>query len=114
MDKLVKLKLDYRKNDMLDALLKRYYLTYSYTLDTIELVGEKVNKKIHKRIFKSFKKHWRQVDKLYKKQVRAEKRAQFKQRIIDYFKNKKLKRLERKAKRKALKLQRKKTNNKKP
>lgn len=104
--------LDYRKNEMLDELLQRYYATYSYTLDTIELVGEKTNKKIHKYILKNMKKSWRKLDKKYNGMLRSEWWKAFKQKIRDYFERKKQKRLEKKAKRKALKLARQKAKRK--
>ena len=63
------LSMDYRKNDMIDELLQRYYLTYSCTLDTIDFVGTKTDKKIHKYIFKNMKKSWRKIDKQYNKDL---------------------------------------------
>ena len=95
--------LDYRKNDMLDELLQRYYITFSLTLDTIDFVGVKTDKKIHKYIFKNMKKNWRKIDKKYNDMIFKEWWDGIKKKLADN----KQKRLEKRALRKKKKLLRK-------
>lgn len=59
--------MDFKKNDLIDKVLQRYYNTFSLTLDTYEFVPEKFNYEILKIIFKEMKKSFKRVNKEYRK-----------------------------------------------
>lgn len=55
--------MNFNKNDLIDAVLIRYYATFRCTLDTADFVPEKYNDKILAYIFKNMKKMFRCIDK---------------------------------------------------
>lgn len=55
--------MNFNKNDLIDAVLRRFYDTFRCTLDTADFVPEKYNDKICAYIFKNMKKAFRQIDK---------------------------------------------------
>ena len=59
--------MDFKKNDLIDKVLKRYYDTFSLTLDTYEFVPEKFNHEILKIIFKEMKKSLKRINREYRK-----------------------------------------------
>jgi len=63
--------MEFIKNELIDEVLKRYFATFSITLDTAEFVPAKYGKKIHKYIFKTMKQKFREVNKQYRKQMRT-------------------------------------------
>ena len=62
--------MEFIKNELIDEVLKRYFATFSITLDTAEFVPVKYGKKVHKYIFKNMKQKFREVNKQYRKQMR--------------------------------------------
>ena len=79
--------MEFKKNELINAVLDEYYNTFSKTLDTSDYVPQKYNKKIIRYIYKNLKKKFKCVNKEYRKFVKTEKK-----------KNKKILRLERKRK----------------
>lgn len=59
--------MDFKKNDLIDEVLNRYYNTFSLTLNTYEFVPEEFNHEILKIIFKEMKKSFKRVNKEYRK-----------------------------------------------
>lgn len=59
--------INYKKNDLIDECLMRYYQTFSCTLDTVDYVPDKFNDKILRYIFKNLKKQFKKIDKEDKK-----------------------------------------------
>lgn len=59
--------MDFKKNDLIDEVLNRYYNTFSLTLNTYEFVPEEFNYEILKIIFKEMKKSFKRVNKEYRK-----------------------------------------------
>ena len=68
--------MEFKKNDLINETLQKYYETFSYTLDTRDYVPDKYNKKIMKYIYKNMKRKFKQVNKEYKLYVRIEKQEQ--------------------------------------
>ena len=54
--------MEFKKNDLIDKVLQRYYNTFCLTLDTYEFVPEEFNYEILKIIFKEMKKSFKQVN----------------------------------------------------
>jgi len=63
----------YKRNDLIDSLLNRYYCTFELTLDTEEYVPPNFDKKIKKYIFKCFKKDFKKINGEYKEFCRNDK-----------------------------------------
>ncbi len=63
----------YKRNDLIDSLLNRYYCTFELTLDTEEFVPPNFDKKIKKYIFKCFKKDFKKINGEYKEFCNNEK-----------------------------------------
>lgn len=55
--------INYNKNDLINECLNRYYETFSCTLDTADFVPDKYNDKILKYIFKNLKRVFKRIDK---------------------------------------------------
>ncbi len=90
--------MNFNKNDLIDSVLKHYYLTFENTLDTADYVPEKFNSKIHKYIFKNMKKSFKKIDKedrVYQKKVKKELRLE---KRLDIKEKRKQKRFRRKEK----------------
>lgn len=68
--------MEFKKNDLINETLQKYYETFSYTLDTRDYVPDRYNKKIMKYIYKNMKRKFKQVNKEYKLYVRIEKQEQ--------------------------------------
>lgn len=66
--------IDYKKNDLIDECLVRFYETFEHTLDTADYVPEKYNDKILAYIFKCMKKQFKQIDRACKMYEHAKKR----------------------------------------
>lgn len=62
----MKNKIEFKKNDLYDKILDRYYTSFRKTLDTEDYVPPKFNDYIIKRYFKNMKKDFKKVDKMYK------------------------------------------------
>ncbi len=58
--------IDYKKNDLIDECLVRFYETFEHTLDTADFVPEKYNDKILAYIFKCMRKNFKQIDREYR------------------------------------------------
>lgn len=58
--------IDYKKNDLIDECLVRFYETFKHTLDTADFVPEKYNDKILAYIFKCMRKNFKQIDREYR------------------------------------------------
>ena len=54
--------MDFKKNDLINETLEKYYETFRSTLDTGDYVPEKYNKKIHKHIFKNLKQKYKEIE----------------------------------------------------
>jgi len=63
--------MEFIKNELINAVLEKYFDTFSKTLDTADYVPVKYGKKIHKFIFKNMKRKFREVNRAYRKQKRA-------------------------------------------
>ena len=74
----MKNKIDFKKNDLYDKILDRYYTSFAKTLDTDDYVPTKFNDLIIKRYFKNMKKDFKAVDKMFK--------VSFIQKIKNFFK----------------------------
>lgn len=59
--------MEFKKNELMNEVLKNYYETFAMTLDTNDFTPAKYNKKIYKYIFRNFKKKWKEVNVEYKK-----------------------------------------------
>lgn len=59
--------MNFNKNKLINAVLRNYYNTFSFTLDTSDFVPQKFNKKIHNYIYKNMKKKFKEIDKEDKK-----------------------------------------------
>lgn len=68
--------MEFKKNDLINETLQKYYETFSYTLDTREYVPDKYNKKIMRYIYKNMKRKFKQVNKEYKQIVKIDKQEQ--------------------------------------
>ncbi len=68
--------MEFKKNDLINETLQKYYETFSYTLDTRDYVPDKYNKKIMKYIYKNMKRKFKQVNKEYKQIVKIDKQEQ--------------------------------------
>lgn len=55
--------MNFNKNKLINAVLRNYYNTFSFTLDTNDFVPQKFNKKIHNYIYKNMKKKFKEIDK---------------------------------------------------
>ena len=62
----MKNKIEFKKNDLYDKILDRYYTSFAKTLDTEDYVPPKFKDYIIKRFFKNMKKDFKKVDKMYK------------------------------------------------
>ena len=62
--------MEFIKNELINAVLERYFETFSKTLDTADYVPAKYGKKIHAYIFKNMKRKFKEVDRAYRKQKR--------------------------------------------
>ena len=60
--------MEFIKNDLINAVLDKYFETFSKTLDTADYFPEKYGKKIHKYIFKNMRRKFKEVDRAYAKQ----------------------------------------------
>jgi len=60
--------MEFIKNDLINAVLEKYFETFAKTLDTADYVPAKYGKRIHAFIFKNMKRKFREVNRAYKKQ----------------------------------------------
>ena len=67
--------MEFIKNELINAVLEKYFETFSKTLDTADYVPVKYGKKIHAYIFKNMKRKFREVDRAYRKQRKSAKGA---------------------------------------
>lgn len=79
--------LNFNKNKLINKTLTKYYETFQVTLDTEDYISPKYNKKIDKYIFKNLKKALKRIDKEdnfyqrnFNKKLRLEKKC--KKRIL--------------------------------
>ena len=63
--------MEFIKNELIDEVLRKYFATFSITLDTAEFVPAKYGKKIHKFIFKNMKQKFRQINREYKRKKKT-------------------------------------------
>ncbi len=68
--------MNFHKNDLIDAVLLRFFDTFRCTLDTADFVPEKYNDKILAYIFKNMKKAFRCIDREDKRYQRVVARVQ--------------------------------------
>ena len=68
--------MNFNKNKLINAVLRNYYNTFSFTLDTNDFVPQKFNKKIHNYIYKNMKKKFKEIDKEDKKYQQTFKKKQ--------------------------------------
>ena len=57
--------IDFKKNELINDVLNKFYETYALTLDTAEFVPDKDNKKIDNYIFSNMKKKFKEIDIFY-------------------------------------------------
>ena len=62
--------MEFIKNELINAVLDKYFETFAKTLDTADYVPDKYGRKIHKYIFKNMKRKFKEVDRVYTKQKR--------------------------------------------
>lgn len=65
--------MDFKKNELINEVLNKYFETFSLTLDTCDFVPEKFLKKIHKYIYKNMKNKFKEVERenrLYLKKIK--------------------------------------------
>jgi len=65
--------MEFIKNEIINEVLRQYFVTFEMTLDTAEYVPAKYGKKIHKFIFKNMKQKFKQVNREYRKEKLARK-----------------------------------------
>jgi len=65
--------MEFIKNEIINEVLKQYFVTFELTLDTADYVPAKYGKKIHKFIFKNMKQKFKQVNREYRKEKLARK-----------------------------------------
>jgi hypothetical protein len=65
--------MEFIKNEIINEVLRQYFVTFEMTLDTAEYVPAKYGKKIHKFIFKNMKQKFNQVNREYRKEKAARK-----------------------------------------
>lgn len=68
--------INFNKNDLIDAVLNRFYDTFRCTLDTADFVPQKYNDKILAYIFKNMKKAFRMIDKTDRVYQKARKKLE--------------------------------------
>lgn len=71
--------ISYRKNDLIDECLKRYYETFAQMLDTVDFVPARYNARIQRYIFKNMRRTFRAInfdDWCYCREMRKKKRAE--------------------------------------
>ena len=66
--------MEFIKNELINAVLEKYFDTFAKTLDTADYVPAKYGKKIHKYIFKNMKKKFAEIDKQYRNQMKKPKK----------------------------------------
>ena len=66
--------MEFIKNEIINEVLRQYFVTFELTLDTAEYVPAKYGKKIHKFIFKNMKQKFKQVNREYRKEKLARKK----------------------------------------
>ncbi len=54
--------MDFKKNDLINETLMKFYESFQYTLDTGDFVPEVYNKKICKHIFKNLKHKFNEIE----------------------------------------------------
>ena len=64
--------MEFIKNELIDEVLRKYFATFSITLDTAEFVPAKYGKKIHAFIFKNMRKKFREVNRAYKRKKKEQ------------------------------------------
>ena len=62
--------MEFIKNELINAVLEKYFETFSKTLDTADYVPVKYGRKIHAYIFKNMRRKFKEVDRAYRKQKR--------------------------------------------
>ena len=67
--------MEFIKNELIDEVLRKYFSTFSITLDTAEFVPAKYGKKIHKFIFKNMKQKFRAINRAYKRAIKQKKKT---------------------------------------
>ena len=65
--------MEFIKNELINAVLEKYFETFSKTLDTADYVPAKYGKKIHAYIFRNMRRKFKEVNREYKKLVSTEK-----------------------------------------
>jgi len=63
--------MEFIKNELINAVLEKYFETFSKTLDTADYVPAKYGKKIHAYIFKNMKRKFKEVDREYRKSMKT-------------------------------------------
>jgi hypothetical protein len=63
--------MEFIKNELINAVLEKYFETFAKTLDTCDYVPEKYGNKIHKFIFKNMKQKFREIGREYRKQKKG-------------------------------------------
>ena len=63
--------MEFIKNELINAVLEKYFDTFSKTLDTADYVPDKYGRKIHKYIFKNMKRKFKEIDRFYRKQKKS-------------------------------------------
>lgn len=67
--------MDFKKNELINEVLNKYFETFSLTLDTCDFVPEKFLKKICKYIYKNMKNKFKEVERenrLYLKKIKQD------------------------------------------
>lgn len=62
--------MEFKRNELINEVLVKYYETFSLTLDTKDYVPDKFNKKILNYIYKNMKKSLKQTEKEYRKYIK--------------------------------------------
>lgn len=57
--------MEFKKNELINATLDRFFETWQHTQDTADFVDEKFLKKVDKYIFKNMRKRLKQIDVYY-------------------------------------------------
>jgi len=65
--------MEFIKNELINAVLEKYFETFSKTLDTADYVPAKYGRKIHAYIFKNMKRKFKELNKAYQKQMKPKK-----------------------------------------
>jgi hypothetical protein len=67
--------MEFIKNELINAVLEKYFETFSKTLDTADYVPAKYGKKIHAYIFKNMKRKFAEVNHEYKRMKKEQEKG---------------------------------------